>query len=447
MTRTMPAQIIFGLLIGIAACTPANGDEQLQDRCDRIVKEVEKLVGIELTKQVAVQRISRDEYRKSMRRQAEAQLFKKRTGGWIRSLRLLGLFDDHFDFEELLDHVAIATNANYSPATKMIQIIPGAESSETDETVFHELVHAAQDQRHDLNRIWEEIDTLGSTDSMIAFRFLLEGEAVFWPMLYQRRMTLEQVVSLSPESQTEVFGDDSLLTSETIVRNFENHAKRDSRFNEVALAMKRSPPLIVRLLCLPYIKGDNAILRIVQRGGRQELRQSFEELSSLNTRDTLFPNLQNDPPRGITKVPLASVEDKLGTTWKLEHSDTMGALVLATMFEHRGERATEIARAWNGDCIQLWEDGSDGVILLGRVEFEATDAATFFETELSKLYREKWIRGKTIREVESDATHLAADGDHFVLERRKRSVVFLRGTGCKDAASVAAALWESNANR
>jgi hypothetical protein len=192
MTRLMPTHVVFGLLIGIATLTPAKGDDQLQDRCDRIAKEVERLVGIELKKQVAVQRISRDEYRKSMRSQVEAQLIKKRIDGWIRSLQLLGLFDDRFDFEELLDHVATAANANYSPATKMIQIIPGSESSETDETVFHELVHAAQDQRHDLNRIFEQLDTLGSTDAMMAFRVLLEGEAVFWPMLFTRQMTLER---------------------------------------------------------------------------------------------------------------------------------------------------------------------------------------------------------------------------------------------------------------
>jgi hypothetical protein len=439
----MTTHIVFGLLIGVTAFTPANGDEQLQDRCDRIAKEVGRLVGIELKKKVMVQRISRDEYRKSMRSQVEVQFFKKRIDGWIRSLQFLGLFDDYFDFEELLDHAETATNANYSPATKMIQIIPGSESSETDETVFHELVHAAQDQRHDLNRIWEQLDTLGSTDAMMAFRFLLEGEAVFWPMLYQRRMTLEQAVRLSPESQSEVFGDDRPVTSETIVRNFENNAKRDPRFNDVALAMKRSPPLIVRLFCLPYIKGDNAVLRIVKRDGRQALRQSFEDLSSLNTRDMLFPNPQNEKLRSVTKVQLPLVENKLGIPWKLKHADTMGALVLHTMFEQRGDRATEIARSWNGDRIELWEDADDGVVLFGRVEFETAEAATLFESELIRLCRENWMREKTILELESDGTHLAADTEHFVLERRECSVVFLRSTGCKNAATVASALWEN----
>ena len=282
-----------------------------------------------------------------MRSQAEVFLPKKRLDGWVRSWQLLGLFDDDFDFDELLDHAATATNASYSPKSKMIQLMQGSENSANDETVFHELVHAAQDQRHDLNRICERLDMLASTDVMMAFRFLLEGEAVFWPTLYQRQMTLEQAVSLPPESQAEVFGDDRLLTSQTIVRNFENNAKRDPRFNTIALAMKRLPPLMIRLLCLPYSKGDNAVLRIVKRGGRQALRQSFEDLSSLNTRDMLFPNPQNEKPRGVTKIQLASMEDKLGASWKLKHADTIGALVFHTMFEQRGDRATEIARSWN----------------------------------------------------------------------------------------------------
>jgi len=43
------------------------------------------------------------------------------------------------------------------------------------------------------------------------------------------------------------------------------------------------------------------------------------------------------------------------------------------------------------------------------------------QTELVGLCREKWMRGKTIRELESNGNHLAADADDFVLERRERS--------------------------
>jgi len=260
-------------------------------------------------------------------------------------------------------------------------------------------------------------------------------------------MTLEQAVRLPPQAQTEVFGHAEPLTSQEMVRNFEHGAKRDPRLKALASAMRLLPPLMVRSLSLPYSKGDNAVLRIVKRGGRQALRQSFEDVSSLNTRDMLFPDPQNEEPRGVTKVQLASVEDKLGKHWKLKHDDTIGALVIHTMFEHHVDQATEIAKSWNGDRIQLWEDEDDGVSLLGRVEFETAEAAKLFETELIRLCREKWMRGKTIRELESDGTHLAADADRFVLERRECSVVFLRSTGCKNAASVASALWGNETNR
>lgn len=367
--------IVFSLLIGVAAVTPAKGDEQLQDRCDRIAKEVERLVELEFKTRVAVERIRRDEYRKILRRHVEVVFPRKRLDGWIRSWQLLGLFDARFDFEELLDHTATATNATYNPETKTIQVLPGSENSETDETVFHELVHAAQDQHHDLNGIWQQLEALASIDAVMAFRFLVEGEAVFWPMLYRRQMTLEQVVSLPPQPQIEVFGDDTFIPAQTIVSNFENNAKRDPRLNDVALAMKRTPPIMVCLLCLPYSKGDNAILRIVKRGGRQALRQSFEDLSSLNTRDLLFPSPQDEKPSGLTKVQLGSVGETLGAPWKLKHADTMGALVLHTMFEQRGDRATEIAQGWNGDRIQLWDNADDGVVLTGRMDFEIADSA------------------------------------------------------------------------
>lgn len=447
MTRLTPTHVVLSLLIGVVVLTPAKGEDQLQDRVDRIAKEVGGIVGIELKEQVVAEGISRDGYRNILRGQIETILPKKRLDGLLGSWQLLGLLpDDNFDFEAMLDLTVSAISATYNPDTKSIQLKPGSEKI-SDETVFHELVHAAQDQRHDLNRISELLGTLASTDAMMAYKFLQEGEAVFWPTLYRRQMTLEQALKLPPELETEIFGDVEPLTSLEMVRNFELGAKRDPRIQARATAMKLMPPVMVRSLSLPYGKGDNAVLRILKRGGRQALRQSFEDLSSLNTRDMLFPIPQNEEPRGVTKVQLASVEDKLGNQWRLKHDDTVGALGLHTMFEHRVERATEIAKSWNGDRIQLWEGEDDGVVLLGLVEFETAEAAKLLEAEFILLCRKKWWPGKTIRELESVGTHLVADGDHFVLERREFSVVFLRGTGCKNAASVASALWGNKTNR
>ncbi|MCG8649903.1 MAG: hypothetical protein MI861_08720 [Pirellulales bacterium] len=446
----MPTRVVFGLLIGVVALTPAKGEEQLQDRVDRIAKEVGGVVGIELKEQVVAERISRDEHRKILGSQVEILLPKERLGGLFRSWQLLGLLpddnllsDDNFGVERLLDLTVSAIGATYNPDTKSVQLMPGAEQSVSDETVFHELVHAVQDQRHDLKRVFERLGTLASTDATMAFKLLLEGEAVFWPTLYRRQMTLEQALRLPPQAQTEIFGRAQPLTSRTIVRNFEHNARRNPRLKARASAMKRLPPLMVRFLSLPYAIGDNAVLRILNRGGRPALRQSFEDVSGLNTRDLLFPDPRRGEPRGVTEIQLASVKDKLGSQWKLKHDDTMGALVLHTMFEHREDRATEIAKSWNGDRIQLWEDEGDGVALLGLVTFETAEAAKLFESELIGLCREKWWRGKAIGELEHGGTHLVAGGDHLVIERRERSVVFLRGTGCKNPASAASSLWGS----
>lgn len=448
MSRSMSASVALSLLMGVVVLSQAKGEEPLQDRFDRIAKEVGPVVGIELKEQVAVQKARDDEYRKILQNQVETLWPEKRRCGFVRSMQLLGLFDDKFEFETLLDLSATATSANYDPETKTIQVIlgsdkPGWEKSIADDTVFHELVHAAQDQRHDLKHNLERIMTFASTDALMAFRFLLEGEAVFCPTLYRQQMTLEQAIGLSPEAETKVFGHAEPSTSQTIVGNFEQNANRNPRLNTIALAMKQSPPLIVRLMSLPYSTGDNAVLRILKRGGRHALRQSFEDVSNLNTRDLLFPDRQNENPRGVTKVQLVSVQQELGSQWKRIYDDTIGSLTLDTMFEHRGEKANKIASSWNGDRIELWESEDNGVVLLGRIEFETPEAAKLFETELIRLCREMWMRGKTIRELESDGTHLAADAERFIVERRECTVVFLHGIGCRNAASVTSTLWKN----
>lgn len=438
----MLKHVVFTLLMAVAVVIPAKADEHLQAQVDRIAKEVGTVVGIELKASIPVERISGEEFRKIFRSQIETLAPNDRIAGTLRSWQLLGLLPDFtIDFEQLLDLTATTSGATYNPDAKSIQLTPGSEKSLSDETAFHELAHAAQDQRHDLKRIHQQLGELASADAMIAFKFLLEGEAVFWQTLYRRKMTLEEILKLPPESQTEIFGDERVLTSQEIIRNFDEGGKRNPRMKVLGWTMRLLPPVVSRSLSLAYLKGDNAALRIAKRGGRDALRQSFEYVSKLNTRDILFPDPHIENPRGVTKVQIGSVVDMLGDEWKLKHEDTLGAFVLNTMFEDHVDQASSIARSWNGDRIQLWEDEEGGFALLGRVEFETAEAAKLLETELIGLCREKWMRGKTIQELEFEGTHLASDANHFVLERRESSVVFSRSSGCKIPASVTSALW------
>jgi hypothetical protein len=442
--QLMLKPVVFSLLIAVALVIPSKADEQLQGQVDRIAKEVGTVVGIELNAPIPVERISGDEFRKIFRSQSETLAPKDRIAGTLRSWQLLGLLPDfEIDFEQLLDLTATTSGATYNPATNSIQLTPGAEKSLSDENAFHELVHAAQDQRHDLKRVHQQLGELASADATIAFKFLLEGEATFWQTLYRRKMTLEEVLKLPPESQTDIFGDERVLTSQEMIRNCDEGGKRNPRMKVLGWTMRLLPPVVSRSLSLAYSKGDNAALRIAKRGGRDALRQSFEDVSKLNTRDILFPDPHNENPRGVTKVQIGSVVDMLGDEWKLKHEDTLGALVLNTMFEDHVDQANSIARSWNGDRIQLWEDGEGGFALLGRVEFETAEAAKLLEAELIGLCREKWMRGTMIQELKSEGTQLAAEANHLVLERRERSVVFVRSSGCKNAAAVASALWRS----
>ena len=52
---------------------------------------------------------------------------------------------------------------------------------------------------------------LNSTDAVIAFKFLLEGEAVFWQTLYRRKMTLEEVLRLPTASEVEEYARGKIL--------------------------------------------------------------------------------------------------------------------------------------------------------------------------------------------------------------------------------------------
>jgi len=138
--------------MGLAVWTPACADDQLQGQIDRIAKEVGAVVGIELKAPNPAERISGDDYRNILRDQLETLSPKNRIKGTLRSCP-----DQKSDLEQLLDLPATATGATYNPDSKSIQLTPGSEISVSDETAFNKLVHAAQDQRHDLKRIYKQL--------------------------------------------------------------------------------------------------------------------------------------------------------------------------------------------------------------------------------------------------------------------------------------------------
>ena len=170
---------------------------------------------------------------------------------------------------------------------------------------------------------------------------------------------------------------------------------------------------------------------------RQSLIFIFSIVLCMSCDDINVRQLQPKEPRR---------QQTTGNSWQLKHEDTMGALTLHSLFESRLDQANDVASSWSGDRIQLWENESNGVALVGLVEFDSNEAAKILESEFIRLCREKWMQGGAIRELEHDGTHLEADGDHFVLERRKSTVVFVRCTGGKNPASVVSSLWRSKVN-
>ena len=437
------------LFIAVALTNPSIADEPqlLQHRVDAMSQQVERLLGIQLQQEVIGSRVGRDEFRKQSRGQLELVMPKERMNGAFRSFQLLGLLPaGDFDVYALFDLSLGLASAYYNPQTKSVHFLDNAAKATTDYVVFHELVHAVQDQEHDLLDIAKKLAAEGSTDGLLAFKVLFEGEAVFWARLHVRNLTPEAALALPPGSLTNLFGSPELMTSKTIVSSLKKRSKQNPKLRFTAFAMKFCPPLLVRALYLPYSCGDNTALRIFQRGGRRALRQAYADASALNTRDLLFDIEPKAVSRGITKIELADLQSEFGANWRLKHSDTIGSLVLHTMFERHIEPANKIAKSWEGDRIQVWENDGQRV-LLGLVVFDSEATAKLFATELVALCRETWFQGKAICEHAASGTHLSADTDHLIVERRKRVVAFVRSRDFAGPAKIASSLWKSQFSR
>jgi hypothetical protein len=141
-------------------------------------------------------------------------------------------------------------------------------------------------------------------------------------------------------------------------------------------------------------------------------------------------------------VELSPLKDLLGGGWEAEREDTIGSLVLHTLFEKDVSVAEGIARGWNGDRLQSWRKGSDRFIA-GMVVFETEPAAEDFLHSLDRKFREEWHERKDVVGPPGHPAALKAGDDALGIERRDRAVAFCRGKLPIDSAKLLDALWKS----
>jgi len=326
--------VVLGLIAAASGGTEEEGGAPAAPRSasvETIARRVERIRGLRFDTTPRPRTVSGEEARReglddldrsypTPERRADEELYK-----------LLGLLAPADDLREIFGSVFGDQVAGYyDPRSGALRIVEGGGpvNRVLDETtVAHELDHALEDQRFDL-----ELGESGTSgDAALANLALVEGTATALMNEYQRR-------HFRPEEALGGAAAGALAAPSTA----------------------SLPPFVTAQLLFPYLDGERFVGRLYATGRDSWRLVDLAERvrPPVSTEQILHPEkyLAAEPPR---RVRLRGVGRTLGPRWSRVAASSFGEWQTREWLARGGGGAAPGAAAgWAGDRYELWRSGS-----------------------------------------------------------------------------------------
>ena len=412
-------------------------DAGASDAADAVVNSalevVARLRELPPKDKVSGQIISRGEMLERVKREIQSDVPKDVMEASSELLFALGTVDEKFDYEaSVLALMQSQLLGFYDPKQKTMFIGGDLGASMEDATLYHELVHALQDQHYDLGKLLKFAPD--RSDALSALHALAEGDAtsammdaVFAPKGLKAIDLPESVLNL-PAALGQAFTN-----------------------------VEGVPPILTRSLIAPYFDGLTFTHYLRRRGGWAEVDRAWQNLPA-STEQVLHPEkfVSRELPEDVA-IPEAGPPFP-GDVW---YHDVLGEQSLRLVFEEwmPARAAGAQAADWAGDRVAVFRAGERRAVAW-RIRFDTGPAA---ERALSAFAQGVLLGERTSGSpkpdtVTSDSAVLAVRPGQlcrerhtrgpFAVARRGREVVvtagpYLRGpTGVRtDGDCVSALRW------
>ncbi len=280
-----------------------------------------------------------------------------------------------FDFETAIAELYAGELAGfYDPKLRRMVLATDLPEQLEKITLYHELVHALQDQNFDLGRSteWRE----DASDELGAWHALLEGDATSTMM-----DVVGAVQNIAPPPVTP-----EMLRAEGLLL-------------QAAPRLAHVPGVLKRSLLAPYVDGLGFALALRERGGFAEVDRAHQS-PPVSTEQVLHVDkyFSKEP---VVPVPAIPVPPGFGAS---AFRDVMGEQGLRILFEDSmPERLAVLAASdWGGDRIAVFSEGELRVVrwhLVFDTDVAARRAAVAFargalrpELEVSPPTSEQTVR-------------------------------------------------------
>jgi hypothetical protein len=323
-------------------------DAALQERISGALAYVSEIRQLAATSPVKGRLISRPEIEKYL----TAQLDEDTPPDLLQATEALlygfGTVDADFDFRASM--IALMTSqllGFYDPKQKTFFVSGELKGDEADVTLWHELVHALQDQHYDLTHLTDWQPDMG--DGQAAVHALAEGDAT--------SAMLDAM--LKPRGVTALDVPEGLMRAQSVLGS----------------AALTAPPILVRSLLAPYVDGLAFTNYLRRRGGFAAVDSAWRAPPS-STEQLLHPEkfLAREAPLVVALPPPPPHAPELSERFH----DVMGEQTLRLLLEEWLPARTAAAAAadWGGDRLSVFADEKRARWAVGwHVRFDSPAAA------------------------------------------------------------------------
>ena len=306
----------------------------------------------------------------------------KRLG---QMLDALGLVNDTKDARVVLDAILDSGVAGfYDPETDVLVVKGGKISPLVRTILVHELTHALDDQRHDLDRPEMDDVTDGSDE---AFVFLVEGTARWVENAYRNSRTAAERREMDAEELRQVQQSGALL------RVASNPAYANAL------------PFLITNLLAPYELGKQMVADLVAAEGTEGLEKAFANPPTTAEQGRSYASFA----RREAAIPVTRPPHE-GT---LLYSGVFGEASLNALLTSLGDlggdlRVSTAAKGWGGDQFVLYQPKTGGPCL--RLDLAMDTAADLREAEAALKTWAAAHANASVRKQRDDVLRVTACG-------------------------------------
>jgi len=307
-------------------------DPETQRRVERIARRIERIRGLGFDEVPRVEVVRAEQVRRFALGRFDSEYPRERQLRDEEALKLLGLLAPDDRIRDIVAKVFSEKVAGfYDPKSDRLSVVGGGlRGFEAEITLAHELVHALEDQRFELDLT----DTATFADDRLeAEQALIEGTATVAMSDYaignlagggapagDRRLVIKQLASAG-------IGDIPGL-----------------------------PPYVQASLIFPYAAGAAFVDRLERRGGWGAVDRALED-PPVSTEQVIHPRAYLDDVRPAA-VRL-SVGDRLGAGWRRVSASAFGEFDTSLLLQIASSEAVSerAADGWAGGRAELWRRG------------------------------------------------------------------------------------------